>query len=232
MDFGLRIKQRREELGLTLKDVALKLNVSEATVQRYESGEIQTPRRERLSALASALNVDVNYLAGYPAAPRMGWERPLADAYRAAAQNLQQAVCDVLRIPLVVPDRPAPIAMKTMLVYNFPAAAGRPLYAEDDFTHLDFPAADIPQGADFGIRVKGDSMTPTIMDGAIVWVHKQQELQNGQIGIFMLRDEAVCKRFQKDRRAVRLLSDNPAFTPIVLKDMDGFRLVGRVLAYR
>ena len=232
MEFGKRIKERREDLNLTLKDIARELNVSEATVQRYESGEIQTPRQPRLIELARVLKVDVNYLTGYPAAQKSSWERPLTEAYRAAAQNIQQAVCDVLRIPHVVPGRPAPVPMKTMLVYNFPAAAGLPLYAEDDFTHIDFPAADIPQGADFGIRVRGDSMVPTIQDDAIVWVHKQQELQNGQIGIFMLRDEAVCKRFQKDRRAPRLISDNPAYQPIVLKDAEGFRVVGRVLGYK
>lgn len=231
MDFGERIKRRREELGLTLKDVARELKVSEATVQRYESGGIQTPRRQRLGELARVLMVDVNYLAGYPGVKKPGWERPLTEAYQAAAQNIQQAVCAVLHIPHVNPGEPVPAQMKTMLVYSFPAAAGLPLYAEDDFEHIDFPAADVPRGADFGIRVKGDSMSPTISDGAIVWVHKQQELQNGQIGIFMLRDEAVCKRYQKERRAVRLVSDNPAYAPIVLRDPEGFRLVGRVLAY-
>ncbi len=137
-----------------------------------------------------------------------------------------------MNIPHVVPDRPAPVSKKTMLVYSFPAAAGHPLYAEDDFSHMEFPAEKVPSGADFGIRIKGDSMAPTIEDGSIVWVHKQQELENGQIGIFMLRDEAVCKRFVRNRRSIRLQSDNSAYTPIVLTDMDGFRIVGRVLEYK
>ena len=35
------IKSRRKELKLTLKEVADKLHVSEGTVSRYESGDIQ-----------------------------------------------------------------------------------------------------------------------------------------------------------------------------------------------
>ena len=232
MAFGDRVRKVREERGLTLKELAQMVGVSEATAQRYESGAIGNPKQPRLSALARALDVDVNYLMGFTGARERdaGWERPLTEAYRAANVSTQQAVCNVLRIPHVVPGPGVP--MKTMLVYNFPAAAGVPLYAESDFEHIDFPAADIPENADFGIRVRGDSMSPTIADGAIVWVHKQQELQNDQIGIFMLRDEAVCKRFIRDRRGARLTSDNKAYAPIPLKDPEGTRLVGRVLGYR
>ena len=41
MNIQTIIKNRRLELDLTMKDVAKALGVSEATVSRYESGEIQ-----------------------------------------------------------------------------------------------------------------------------------------------------------------------------------------------
>lgn len=66
MTLGERIKRRREELGMTLLQVANQVGVSEATVQRYESGEIKNPKQPRIRALARALSVDVNYL--------MDWE--------------------------------------------------------------------------------------------------------------------------------------------------------------
>lgn len=62
MTLGERIKIRREALGMTLLQLAQKTGVSEATVQRYESGEIKTPRHMRLISMAEALGVDVNYL--------------------------------------------------------------------------------------------------------------------------------------------------------------------------
>ena len=78
-----------------------------------------------------------------------------------------------------------------MLVYSFPAAAGVALSAEDDYERILFPVSAVPPGADFGVRIRGDSMQPTIQDGTIVFVRKQPELQNGQIGIFMNLEEKL-----------------------------------------
>lgn len=61
-----RIKEQRQNAGLTLAQVAEKLNVKEATVQRYESGEIKNIKHEIISKLASIFNCSPAYL--------MGWE--------------------------------------------------------------------------------------------------------------------------------------------------------------
>ena len=46
MAFCDRLRSLREEKGLTLYQLSRMIGVSEATVQRYESGEIVNPRRE------------------------------------------------------------------------------------------------------------------------------------------------------------------------------------------
>lgn len=117
-----------------------------------------------------------------------------------------------------------------MLVYINPAAAGTPLYAESDFERLTFPADKVPRGADFGIRISGRSMEPTVMDGSIAWVRKRQEIPNEAVGIFMLNDAAVCKRFfKKDNGSVQLKSDNPDFPDVPVTEFDNFVLVGEVI---
>lgn len=60
------IKRRRLELELTLKDVAKALGVAEATVSRYESGEIQNMGIDKVEALSRVLRCSPGYL--------MGWE--------------------------------------------------------------------------------------------------------------------------------------------------------------
>lgn len=52
-----RIKNRRLELGLTLLDVAKIVNVSEATVSRWESGNIENMRLDKINMLAKALQI-------------------------------------------------------------------------------------------------------------------------------------------------------------------------------
>lgn len=61
-----RLKKARIKSDLTLLKVAEKLNVSEATVQRYESGNIKNIKYETILSLAKLYDVSPNYL--------MGWE--------------------------------------------------------------------------------------------------------------------------------------------------------------
>ena len=121
---------------------------------------------------------------------------------------------------------------KEMMVYNDAAAAGVPLYADSDFQRMEFPEDEIPAGADFGVKISGDSMEPTIPDGAIAWVRRTQELQDGQIGIFMIDASSVCKRFRTDGTKVWLESDNEKYEPIKLEDFTRLGIVGRVLNYK
>lgn len=58
------IRQRRKELNLTLKDIATKMNVSESTISRYESGQIQNMSADKLYELANILHCAPNELLG------------------------------------------------------------------------------------------------------------------------------------------------------------------------
>lgn len=58
------LKNRRKELGLTLSQIADKMGVSEATVQRWESGNIKSLRQERIGPLSEILRVSPAVLMG------------------------------------------------------------------------------------------------------------------------------------------------------------------------
>ena len=51
------LKNRRIELHLTMKEVADKVGVSEGTISRWESGDIANMRRDKIMALAKALQI-------------------------------------------------------------------------------------------------------------------------------------------------------------------------------
>ncbi|WP_164971617.1 helix-turn-helix transcriptional regulator [Clostridium tetani] len=71
MKMNEKIKNRREDLGLTLQDIGDFIGVSKATVQRYESGEIKNLKLESIEKLATILNVSPVYLTG--------WEESVTD---------------------------------------------------------------------------------------------------------------------------------------------------------
>lgn len=71
MTTGQRIKARRKELGISAEKLAEKLDISPATIYRYENGDIEKVPGERLAPIAEALSTTPAFL--------MGWEGPLTN---------------------------------------------------------------------------------------------------------------------------------------------------------
>lgn len=95
-------------------------------------------------------------------------------------------------------------------------AAGSPLLAEE---HIDRHYPVTPElftpRADYLLKVRGMSMQDAgILDGDLLAVHRTTEARDGQIVVARLQDEVTVKRFQRDGHRVRLLPENPDYTPI------------------
>lgn len=69
MTTGERMKFRRKELGLSADEVAVALNVSRATIFRYEKGDIEKLPGSALEPLAKALHTTPAYLMGWEESP-------------------------------------------------------------------------------------------------------------------------------------------------------------------
>lgn len=65
MTVGDRIKQRRQELGISVDELAAKLGKNRATVYRYESNDIEDLPAAALEPLATALHTMPAYLMGW-----------------------------------------------------------------------------------------------------------------------------------------------------------------------
>lgn len=254
------LKIFRESLGMTQKEFAASLSIGSTTYNGYETGARDPKSDFWISvATKYGVTIDylMGYSDDPHKTsdePHNKTEISHIEKYRSLDDYGQEAVDSVLDVEyrrcekkreadkqekiLAVKkqkdqmEAAGEIAPKMVekLIYVYPAAAGNPLYAESDFERLEFPEDSIPYGADFGIRISGKSMEPTIKDGAIVWVHKVLDLEDGTVGVFMLNDSAVCKRFYRDKwRNVRLESDNPEFCPVEVGEFDTFRIVGKVV---
>ncbi len=62
-DFGYILKEERKKRGLTQKQLGDRLNVTEATVSKYESNTA-TPPFETMRAIAAIFNVSLDFLYG------------------------------------------------------------------------------------------------------------------------------------------------------------------------
>jgi repressor LexA len=111
-------------------------------------------------------------------------------------------------------------------------AAGGPLLAEDDVEeYIAVPEMLERGGADFLLRVKGDSMVDAgILEGDIVVVKRQQSAENGDIVVALAGedealDEATVKTFYRESGRVRLQPENESLEPIYASHV---QIIGRV----
>ena len=112
-------------------------------------------------------------------------------------------------------------------------AAGGPLLAEENVEeYLEVPELLAAGGADFLLRVKGESMIQAgILDGDYVVVRKQQDARNGDVVVALAgedesADEATVKRFFREDGRVRLQPENDALEPIYAQHV---QILGKVI---
>jgi repressor LexA len=106
---------------------------------------------------------------------------------------------------------------------------GKPITAEQNIDGY----AELPDGvtADFALRCKGDSMTPTFQPGDLVLIRQQPEVQPGQIAAVGIDGEATLKRFYKNGDGVVLIADNPAYPPQVYPAGTDVRVYGLAVGF-
>lgn len=84
-----------------------------------------------------------------------------------------------------------------------------------------------PCGADFAIPVSGDSMEPEFFHDDVIYIKKQDELEPGEIGVFIMNGTGYVKKFET-QGGKRLVSLNPKYPDIQWNEYDDIRVVGKV----
>ena len=90
MKINERIRARRKELGLTLKQVAEKLNVSESLISRYESNDVKNMGIDKISPLAEVLKTTPSYLMGWDDVIQKPEAPPVVDTSVLTAEELAE----------------------------------------------------------------------------------------------------------------------------------------------
>lgn len=197
------IREQRARTGKTLEQIGKEIGVAKATVQRWESGEIKDMRRDKLVALARALETTPAYL--------MGWEEtPEQD-------------------PVQYLD-PLPKMHKIPLIGTI--ACGEPLLAVENIEgEVDVPEhirADFALRCKGDSMINA-----RIFDGDIVYIRQQPAVENGQIAAVLIGDEATLKRVRLFDDHISLEPENPMYRPIVYwnGDMASIRILGLAVAF-
>lgn len=97
-------------------------------------------------------------------------------------------------------------------------AAGNPILAEQHIqNHYRLDPRLFRPRAHYLLRIKGLSMRDVgILDGDLLAVHRTPQANNGEVVVARVDDEVTVKRFRRRGNVVRLLPENPDFSPIVV----------------
>ena len=204
------IKQRRIELGLTMADVAQSVGVSEATISRWESGDIANMKRDKIVSLAKALHVSPSFI--------MGWDEPETEDIVSSNKYNNVFPIKTHKIPLLGD-----------------IACGEPIFASEDKESYVLAGTEIR--ADFCLRACGDSMiNARIYDGDIVFIREQPMVEKGEIAAVIINDEATLKRvyYYPEQNKIILNPENPAYEPFVYvgEELNSIRILGKAIAFQ
>ena len=239
---GKRISEARKNAGLDIgsfRDLleGYGVSIGASSLYKWESG-LAVPNGYQLMAVSHALELVDMYTR-------------FTGAYRPELNDIGMQKLEAYRKDLIATGLYSPLKVEEEYI-EFPVSflktsAGRGQFLDSDlFEKERFLKSEVPEGADFGIRISGDSMEPVYHDGQIAWVQQCSELSVGEVGIFIYDDEGYIKVYKEqippEDMAEQfmdsfgnvypqpvLFSYNCKYDPIAISPEAGFTIIGRVL---
>lgn len=199
------------ESGLSYGELSKITGIPKSALQRYATGETEKIPIDRIEILSKALNTTPAFL--------MGWEEEKKDDFDISS----------LAKYGVMPIKTQKIPLLGSI------SCGEAKYAEEDFEGYIEASSEIK--ADFCIRADGDSMIGArILDGDVVFIRKQDMVDNGEIAAVIIDNNATLKRvyYYPEKSKLILSPENPKYEPFVYigEELNQIRILGKAVAFQ
>ncbi|MCR5074091.1 MAG: helix-turn-helix domain-containing protein [Clostridiales bacterium] len=229
---ALRLKQGFQQRDVTRLLNEMGIETANTQVSRWEHG-YNNPNLEQFIGLCKIYSVkDVNtvFSEGNLSGQAVGLNREGLNKL----EDYRQLLIDSGRYS---PAEPVPerkvlkFSSRQLPVYDLRISAGLGQFAEngDASYEMEYVPEDVPQTATFGLIVSGDSMEPAIQNGEKIWVHRQQTLENGNIGVFYLDGSLLVKEYCVTDDGVFLVSRNKKYPPRPITEYSDAVIYGKVI---
>lgn len=229
--FGHIIANLREQAGISQKTLAGLLcrqgiQVTNQAISKWEN-DVTQPSASQFLTLCQVLGVSdvMRVFLG-----TSNSDGDLLQGLNEDGRSKAKEYIDLLRCSGRYREVSAEILpLRSLPLYHISVSAGTGQFLDSDHYDLIQVDEEVPLAANFGVRIAGDSMEPKLRDGQVVWVHQQQTLEDGEIGIFLYEGNAYCKKLVRTEFGPQLVSLNPAYPPILVQKYDDLRVFGRVI---
>ena len=198
---GSTLKTILSEQGMSISELARRLNVSPQTLYSMVKRDNQKVDFDMMVHICAELGVPVEHMCEDMPLPNMPdlreWQ--LVGKYRRLTEHGRKLVDIVIdhELERSGDSEAAPSeGTKIIPLYMTPAAAGyaSPALGDDyeDYTVSQSSAAD------FAVRIDGDSMEPYIHDGSIALCKRGAIIHDGDVGLFFVDGDMKCKQYCQD----------------------------------
>ena len=206
MSLSTRLREALTLRKMKQSELCARTGIGKSSISTYLTGAYE-PKQRNIQKMAEALNVNERWLLGEDVPME---RRP-----------------DIYSIPGILP-----LPETKIIPLLGTIACGEPLLAEENIEEL----LRIPSNIDahFALRCKGDSMTGArIMDGDIVYIREQPEVENGQIAAVLIDGNATLKRVYYHPNLLILHPENPAYPEIIYRDaeLEQVKILGRAVSF-
>lgn len=245
MSFGERLIDVRKEHGYTREALAQELGISKFTLRNYEL-EATEPGHTFLKQISDFFNVSVDYLMELSEEKERMTSYNLKSSefehikkYRTLDPHGKDMVDTVLNkeaermteleiSPATIIDIHSHQKDASRLVeYFHSASAGTGVFILGNETADQLAIPNTPENrkVDYAIKVSGNSMEPDYHDGDIVLVSQKVEMNIGDVGIFIINNDAYIKEYGE----TELISRNPDADNITIAEYDNIVCMGKVV---
>lgn len=248
MSFSDRVKQIKKEKGINNDALSAASGIPLGTLTKLLSGATEEPKLSSAVALASALGCSLEFLATGAAEPMRLSDNEIAHIEKYRALDVHGIrVCDFIleeeymrstsqsrnvrvEIPESIFRSNSTASSKPRMIkiplYSDRVSAGGGIHLESsDSSEISVVENEKTKGADFALRVSGNSMEPRYHDGDILLIKNTSEISVGELGIFICDGEGYFKQFGGDC----LISLNKDYAPIPLESFGSFSCRGSVI---
>lgn len=224
------IKQKRKELGLSKKELAILLGTNESLITKWENGLVDDMKRDKILSLSKALNIQPNDIL----------EITVDSFEETISSQIQEIVSELntTRQKNVYSFASKQLEQQKhstkQIINGRSTAAGSPLdgaFQDSQADTMVIDSIEIPNGADEMVTIAGDSMEPLLKKGQQVFIHYQPTIENGEIALLAIQDEGVtCKKvyFNDSNFTIVLESLNEKYEDMVYPS-DAIRIIGKVI---
>lgn len=207
-----RLRYILELNNMKQQDLADKSGVSKYSISQY-LGQRSIPSNLSAGKMAKVLNVDPMWL--------MGYDVPMKKDDPDSGTGF---------------DNIYPIELHKIPILGS-VACGEPILMSEERENYIMSGTDIK--ADFCLIAKGDSMiNARIHDGDVVFIRKQDIVENGEIAVVVVNNEseATLKRFYyyRDRATLILKPENPAYEDLIFQneELNEVHVLGKAIAFQ